>query len=899
MADESNDPGSSPPHTQDDFFVVGIGASAGGINALREFFAHVRADSGITYVVILHLSPQHESNLPALLQNQTAVPVTQVTETINVAPNHIYVIPPSKYLAIMDGHIQLAEPERPHGGHTSIDLFFRTLADAYGKNAVAILLSGTGGDGILGLGRIKEEGGFVIAQDPAEAEYPDLPRSAIDTALVDLVLPVAEMPAKLVALRNGASSLRIPAEREETLPGAPDEQALREVLTLMRLRTGNDFGQYKRPTLLRRIARRMQVHELAEMDAYLNFLREHPEEITALMRDLLITVTNFFRDHEAFEVLEKEIVPKLFAGKEANDQVRVWSIGCATGEEAYSIAILLAEYAAGLSEPPKIQIFATDIDDRAIAEARDCSYPATITLDVSPERLRRFFVKEGERYKIKKELRDTVLSAQHNVLRDPPFSKLDLVVCRNLLIYLNRKMQERVLEICHFALRPEGYLFLGASESAEDAAALFAPVDQKQRIYSRRVLVGPVHPLPNLPADKWKVKIPQRTSDNDGATVSAGQLHQEVVEQVAPPSVLINEDYDILHVSAHAGRYLQVSGGEPTRNLLKLVHPDLRLNLHEALLAAKSRAEGAAAESRRLRIEIDGQPRSLRLTVRRVAGSPEAARGFFLVIFDEDTDVSPSATAQPVSKAGELPVVLQLEQELQRTKDHLRMSIEQYETSTEELKASNEELQAINEELRSTTEELETSKEELQSVNEELTTVNQEYKEKIEELGHANSDLQNLMASTDIGTIFLDRALQIKLYTPRAQQLFNVTRADIGRPLEHFTHKLDYAALNQDAEQVLRTLQSIEREIRSTDDAWYLARLAPYRTLEDKIEGVVLTFVDITRRKRDEERLRRQTAILRQQAQILDLAHVLIFDADDQRIILWNSGCERLYGYSR
>ncbi|MGH7987441.1 MAG: chemotaxis protein CheB, partial [Candidatus Binataceae bacterium] len=898
MADDPVGSGTALENPAKEFYVVGIGASAGGVSALRQFFSRIAPDSGMAFVVILHLSPQHESSLPALIQSQTLIPVTQVTEAVAIEPNHVYVIPPSKYLALMDGKIRLTEPEREHGAHTSIDLFFRTLADAYGKDAIAIILSGTGADGTLGIGRVKEHGGLVIAQDPAEAEYVDMPRSAIGTALVDFILPVAEIPDKLRAMRDNANPLRLGLERPETEGGLRPELsgALRDALTIMRLRTGNDFSHYKRPTLLRRISRRIQVHDLADLPAYLNFIREHSEEVTALLRDLLITVTNVFRDPEAFELLQKEVVPKLFAGKSGNDQVRVWSAGCATGEEAYSIAILLAEYAARLPDPPRIQVFATDIDEKAIAQAREGRYLATISVDVSPERLRQFFVKEGAGYQIKKDLREIVLFARHNVVRDPPFSRLDLVSCRNLLIYLNREMQERLLSIFHFALRPDGYLFLGASESAEITPALFATLDKKRCIYSRRATVGPIQPAFESPLGVWQARMPV-TGGREESPVSAGELHEEVVERLAPPSVLINEDYDVIHISANAGRYMRMAGGEPTRNLLALIHPYLHLELRAALLEAKMRDQfDAAPKSRSVRVSLGGEARAVSLGVRRVGQNPEAARGFFLVTFDESPTV-PRAAEPAAHGTDELEIVPHLEQELRHARDQLRITVEQYETSTEELRASNEELQAINEELRSASEELETSKEELQSVNEELTTVNQEYKGTVEEVRQANSDLRNLMASTDIATIFLDRALRIRRYTTRAEQLFNITAEDLGRPLEHFTNKLDYPSLTAEMEQVLRTLQVAQREVHSSDGNWYIARLSPYRTLDDQIDGVVLTFVDITNRREAEQEFRRQTAIVREQGEILNFAHVLIRDIND-RIVYWNAGCERLYGYT-
>jgi two-component system CheB/CheR fusion protein len=473
---EGNGTGSPPADESKKFLVAGIGATAGGIGALREFFSHVSANSSVAYVVIMHLSPEHASNLSSVLQNQTTVPVTEVTATIRIEPNRIYVIPPNKYLMVEDGVIELTEPERRRGTHTSIDLCFRTLAEAHGKDAVAIVLSGTGADGTLGLSRIKEKGGFVIVQDPDEAEYADMPRSAISTGLTDIILPVQEIPAKLLTLRDGAQRLSTIIDRiEEPAPDELDEdEALRGILSLVRLRTSNEFQQYKRPTLLRRVVRRMQVHEQSTLKAYLKFLRDHPEEVALLLSDLLISVTSFFRDHESFEFLEKEIIPQLFAGKGPHDEVRVWSAGCATGEEAYSLAMLLVEYCSKLDDPPKIQVFATDIDEHAIAKARDCRYPNTISPDVAPERLEQFFLKEGDYYRLKKELRDHVLFALHNILRDPPFSKVDLIVCRNLLIYLTRTAQERVLETFHFALRADGFLFLGASESADMEPGLFA-----------------------------------------------------------------------------------------------------------------------------------------------------------------------------------------------------------------------------------------------------------------------------------------------------------------------------------------------------------------------------------------------------------------------------------------
>ncbi len=833
-----------------DFLTVGIGASAGGIRPLKEFFAAMPADSGMAFVVILHLSPEHESQLPAVLQPNTAMPVIQVQATVKLEPNHVYVIPPTKYLAMVDGEIRLIEPETIRGKRVPIDLFFRTLADAHGKNGISIVLSGTGADGASGLKRVKEAGGLCIVQDPAEAEYDGMPRSAMATNLVDLILPVGEMPAKILAFKHSAEQIKLPDSEEEKPSPALGADALQDVLAIVKARTKHDFSNYKGPTMLRRIARRLLVHGLDDIPAYVRFLHEHTDEVQPLLSDLLISVTNFFRDKEAFAALERDVVPRLFKGKTANDSVRVWCVGCATGEEAYSIGMLLSEYAATLPDPPTIQIFASDIDENAIAAARECRYDDTIAVDVSPARLRQFFVKDGASYRVKKGLRELVLFAPHNILHDSPFSRQDLVTCRNLLIYLNRPTQEKVMEVFHFALRQDGYLFLGASELAETVPALFAPVDKKQRIYKSRRAATTYHGASVMPlADMEQPETSAGTSANRAQASSFNALHFKLIERFSPPSVLINENYDILHLGESAGRYLRFTGGEPTNNLGKVAHPALRPDLLAALFAAKQ--ENGVTESRHLRINLDGAEHFVNLTVHPIA-APEAARGYFLVVFDEINDTSiPAEMLQKFispDKGAEV-VIHRLEEDLQFTRDRLRQTVEQYEVSVEELKASNEELQAINEELRSTTEELETSKEELQSVNEELTTVNFELKEKVDEISNSNLDLHNLITSTDVSTIFLDRELNIKRFTSPVQSLFNIIPSDVGRPLAHLTHRLAYENLAADAGEVLRTLHPFEREVQSADERWHIARIIPYRTANDRIDGVLLTFADITDRK--------------------------------------------------
>jgi two-component system, chemotaxis family, CheB/CheR fusion protein len=886
------------PAHNGDFPVVGLGASAGGLKALIQFFELMPANSGMAFVVIMHLSPKHESHSPALLQNVTKMPVTQVNESVRVEPNHVYVIPPTKHLAMMDGMISLSEPGVRGVQHAAIDLFFRTLADARRDRAICIVLSGTGADGATGLKRVKEQGGVALAQSPEDAEHDAMPRNAISTGAVDFVLPVAEMPDKLVQLWQNASKIRLPAADEPIRivdPSLAAEEALPEVLAILRARTGHDFTHYKRATMLRRIERRLQVNQLPDLPAYCDFLRAHQEEAHALLQDMLISVTNFFRDREAFEALEREVIPHLFADKTSDDLVRVWVAGCASGEEAYSVAILLSEHAAGLPQPPAIQVFATDIDEDRIVSARAGNYPDSIITDIAPTRLRNFFTKEPGGYTVKKSLRERILFTVHNLLKDPPFSRLDLIVCRNLMIYLNRDVQGQVLELFHFALHPGGYIFLGSAESADGATDLFTTVDKKHRLFRANVVSRTTLRVPRLPLGIPLTKAVWRAETaSERRRLSFSELHQRLLEQYAPPSVIINRDYDIVHLSDRAGRFLQFAGGEPSHNLLKVIHPELRLDLRTALFQAIQ--TGKSTEARRVRLHRDGHNYYVNMIARPVLGGDDAQSGFILVIFDEIEEIlGPDGLAPGAVETD--PVLHSLESELVRTKEQLQGTIEQYEASNEELRASNEELQAVNEELRSVTEELETSKEELQSINEELTTVNLELKNKVDEVSSVNDDLKNLISSTDIALIFIDRHLRIKRYTPRALELFNLIPGDFGRPLSDITHRLDYARLIEETEQVLDTLRPIEREVAGEGGGWYIARLSPYRTLDDHIDGVVLTFIDITARKHWEEQLRQSEERLHlMMANVLDYA-IFIVDVDG-RIERWNVGAERMFGYT-
>ncbi|HXE49757.1 MAG TPA: CheR family methyltransferase, partial [Ramlibacter sp.] len=899
--------------------LVGLGGSAGSIAALQAFFHAMPPDSGQAFVVIIHLSPEHQSTLAEILQRCTTMPVSQVNEKVKVEANRVYVIPPGKLIKTLDASLILVDERPTPRGRRSmaVDYFFRTLADTHGPHAAGVVLSGADSDGAIGIKRIKERGGLTVAQDPQEAEHLGMPHAAIATGMVDWVLPVAEMGPQLARYFELEKMLKLPPEEPSpqahaaATPAAGDEAALREVLGFLRSRTGRDFACYKRATVVRRIARRMQVNGVQDLPGYLSSLRTRPGEAGALLQDLLISVTNFFRDAHCFRALDAQL-GELFKDKGPNDTLRVWVPACATGEEAYSLAILLSEKARELEASPLIQLFATDLDEQAIRVAREGSYPGTIESDVSEDLLRRYFVKQAHGYKVRRDIREMVLFAQHDLLKDSPFSRLDLISCRNLLIYLNRDAQQRVLEIFHFALLPHGKLFLGSSESVEDAGELFSVTDKKHRIFvqcpsSRVGLPIPVGPgtiarvleaqqplgIAALTTGAYRqVAVAGRTGKPlQGRGTSWGELHFRLLESLAPPSVLVDSEHDIVHMSASAGRFLHFSGGEPSKSLLRAVHPSLRIELRAALYQAgqtQSSAEVLVSPT-----ELGGESRAITIRVSPVA---DPGAELFLVTF---SDRAVGATAQPdsVQATEAQPVARHLELELERLKTHLRDTVEEYEASTEELKASNEELQAMNEEMRSATEELETGREELQSINEELTTVNQELKTKVDELSRSNSDIHNLMDATAIATVFLDRELRITRYTPAAVALFNLIATDLGRPLADLATRLDYPQLGNDARKVLERLAPIEREVGLPDGKWFLSRLLPYRTMDDHIGGVVVSLIDITVRKKAEESLRTSQERLRMVVE--NATEYAIFSTDLKgRVTIWNSGAERLLGYA-
>jgi len=834
--------------------VVGIGASAGGVQALQAFFHALPANTGAAFVVVIHLDPDRPSEMANILGLHTKMPVTQVGAPEPLQADHVYVISPDRRVQLAEHEIAAREFNEPRGHRAPIDLFFRSLAAQHG-DGFSIILTGAGSDGALGIKAVKETGGIILVQDPSEAEHPSMPRAAIATGVVDFVLPLNRLATRLVELIRDKEAVGSAEAKNFS------EDVLRRILANVRVRTGHDFAKYKRVTVVRRIARRMQVTRSDDPTEYYNYLRDNADEAMALLGDLLISVTTFFRDHEVFDTLKADVLPQLFQTKPPGEPLRIWVPGCATGEEAYTVAILMLEEAARHELRPPIQVFGSDLDVQALSIAREGRYPAAIEADISEDRLRRYFVREGDQYRVRQELRDTVLFASHSVLKDPPFSRIDLISCRNLLIYLDRELQQQVCSTFHYALNPGGFLLVGSSETADNPPGLFRTVDRKARIYQSTVQSGDKpRLLPRLLGSMGMLQeqaIGGRGALAPSALLSEAASHRKAIEQVAPPSILVDSTHRVVHLSENAGRYLQPSGGPLSGDVVYLVRPELRFELRSALHRVFERPEPML--SLPILVRFNGSPHRVLLQVKPVIDDDtereRPRHAVVLFIEGEAVDQSQIDDVNDLDKTSATnETVRHLTEELQLMQARLRTMREESETTNEELRAANEELQSINEEYRSTSEELETSKEELQSIHEELKTVNTELKLKLEAVSRAHSDLQNLMAATDFGTLFLDASLRIKRFTQQVTELFSITPSDEGRAVTDFAHRLEYDDLVKDAQAVLSHLSPIRRELRSRTDRWFDVRLRPYRTVEDKIDGVVITFVDITDRKAWETR---------------------------------------------
>ena len=920
------------------FPIVGIGASAGGLAAFGAFFSGMPADAdpGMAFVLVQHLAPDHKSILGDLIQRSTRMQVFDVEDGVVVRPNCIYIIPPNRDMAFLNGTLQLLEPSAPRGQRLPIDFFFRSLAQDQGQRAIGVVLSGMGSDGTQGVRAIKGEGGMVMAQNPESTEFDGMPRSAIATGLVDYELPPNEMPARLIAYaRHAFGQARLPV----AVDTPKTESALKKIFILLRAQTTHDFSQYKPSTINRRIERRMAVHQIDVLESYVRFLQQTPAEVEALFRDLLIGVTNFFRDPEAFKALEEQVIPKLFENKLAGAAIRVWCTGCSTGEEAYSLAILLQEHMDSLKQHFTVQLFATDIDSRAIATARGGLYPANIAADISAERLARFFSAEsdGSAYRVHKGIRDMLVFSEHDIIKDPPFSRLDLITCRNLLIYLNAELQKKLIPLFRYALKPGGVLFLGTSEGVGEFSESFVVLDRKAKLYQRKenvhgrergTLTHILPPLttpdagPSLRAGVQRTAFPAKQPMRE-------LTEQALLRQLAPNSALVNDQGDIFYLHGRTGMYLEPAPGEPgISNILKMAREGLRRDLAKALHQAVGTREVVHCPG--LRVKTNGHFTFVNLTVCPVPVGAAASLSsptppnapaalarpapagpylYLAILEDVPAPEAMQSSAVPANAEGVVTTsgtdsdaaqrIAELLNELRAKEEYIQSTHEELESSNEELKSSNEEMQSVNEELQSTNEEMETSKEELQSVNEELNTVNIELQTKIGDLSRANNDMNNLLAGTGIGTVFVDHQLRILRFTPAASAIINLIQGDVGRPVSHIVSNLvGYDSLAADMREVLNTLAPKAVDVQTTNGKWHTMRILPYRTLDNVIEGAVISFIDITETVQTREALHKANELLRLAVVVRDAHDAITVQDLAGRILAWNPGAVRMYGWS-
>jgi chemotaxis methyl-accepting protein methylase/flagellar biosynthesis GTPase FlhF len=856
------------PRAPKPFPIVGIGASAGGLEALELFLENVPPASGLAFVIVQHLDPTHKGIMAELLQRTTPMKVVQAKDRTPVKPNCVYVIPPNKDMSILDTVLHLLDPVQPRGLRLPIDFFFRSLADDAEERSIGVILSGMGTDGTLGLKAIKGRAGVVFVQDPATAKFDGMPRSAVEAGLADVVAPVDALPRKIVAYLQHAPLIARPGLAEDD----KSHSALEKVVILLRAQTGHDFSLYKKNTVYRRIERRMGLHQIDRIASYVRLLQENPQELELLFKELLIGVTNFFRDADAWEQLQREMIPALLMDRPPSQAVRVWVPGCSTGEEAYSLAIAFKEALDLLkpARPPMLQIFATDLDRDAIEKARAGVYPSNIAADVSPERLGRFFVQLKHGYQIAKAIRETVIFAPHNVIMDAPFTKLDLVSCRNLLIYLAPELQKKLLPLFHYSLNPKGILFLGSAETSGGFTDMFAPVAGPARLYRRLASGSRREPVEFPSAFTPTRKGPPALPTPKPPVNLQSHVEQLLLRRYAPAAVVVTEGGDILFVSGRTGKYLEPAAGKANWNLFAMAREGLRYELSTAFRKALRQTD--AVILRNVKVGTDGGVQALDVTV-QVITEAGALRGLVMIVFSDVATV-PGLKAMARRPAVNVRLTA-LERDLEQARHELQTTQEEMQTSQEELKSSNEELQSSNEELQSTNEELTTSKEEMQSMNEELQTLNRELQAKVHHMSRLNNDLKNLLDSTEIATVFLDSALRVRLFTSGSNRIFKLIPGDVGRPITDIVSELAYPELVDHAQQVLRTLAVHECAASARTGRWFRVRITPYRTLENLIDGVVITFTDITASRTLEMELRTAQADLEGRIvdQDLRLAH--------------------------
>jgi two-component system CheB/CheR fusion protein len=841
--------------TTKEFPIVGVGASAGGLEALEQFFSHMPDDPGMAFVVIQHLDPTRTGIMPELLQRITSMKVFQASDHLKVQPNCVYVIPPNKSISILNSTLLLFEPVEVHGLRLPIDIFFRSLANDRQEKSIGIILSGMGSDGSLGLKAIKEKNGIVLVQEPATAKFDGMPNSAMAAVIADIVAPADELPARLIAFLKFLPVVVPKPEIDDK-----NKSNLDKIIILLREQSGHDFSLYKKNTLFRRIEKRKGIHQIEKINNYVRFLQENPSEREILFKELLIGVTSFFRDAAVWEMLKETILPALLKEIPNGYLFRVWVPGCSTGEEAYSIAIIFKEVIEKIkaSKTLNIQIFATDLDQDAIEIARKGTFVSNIIADVSPERMNRFFTAEAGGYRINTSIREMVVFASQNVIKDPPFTKLDMLTCRNLLIYMEAELQRKMIALFNYSLNPGGIMVLGSAESLGNYKEGFEVLDSKLKIFKRTVspLVGE---LIDFPSSFYHSKSMETQSKKSTQVIENLQsfADQIILQRFAPASVLVNEQGDIYYITGHTGKYLEPAAGKTNWN----VHAMAREGLRQVLpgLFRKALHSYDAITERNVRIGSEMNAPMLNVTVQRIE-SPESVKGMVMVVFAEIHTMVENSVKNPKSVKRLVGTQYkEIENELQQSNEELRSLREEMQTSQEELKSTNEELQSTNEELQSTNEELTTSKEEMQSLNEELQTVNMELQSKVQEYARASDDMKNLLNSTEIATLFLDKELNIRRYTDQIINVFKLRNADIGRPFTDLVSDLQYPEIESDARQVLKTLAFVESSVATNDDRWFKVRIMPYRTLEDRIDGLVMTFLDITKAKKLELELKELT----------------------------------------
>ena len=872
------------------FPIVCIGASAGGLEAFEQFLSNVPKYSGMAYIVIQHLDPTQKGMLPELLQRISSMKVLQVEDRMTVEPNRVYVIPPNKTMSILNGVLYLFEPLESRGLRLPIDYFLFSLADDQHENAIGVILSGMGSDGSTGIRAIKEKNGVVLVQDPTEAKYDSMPRNAIDAVLTDIVAPASELPLKLLDFLKYTPELISEMEIE-----LKDQSALDKIIILLRTQTGNDFSLYKKNTVYRRIERRMGVHKIDKIAAYVTFLQTNPKEVDILFKELLIGVTNFFRDAAVWEKLEEVVMPQLIINQQEGALLRAWVPGCSTGEEAYSLAIVFKEAIEKINPHGGIslQIFATDLDNEAIETARKGLFSVDIKENVSPKRLQRFFSATDNGYRINNEIREMVVFAKHNIILHPPFTKLDILTCRNLLIYMDSELQKKILGLFYYSLNREGFLVLGSAETLGSQSHFFTPIESKLKIY-QRTITNQTPELFDFPSSFSRTKqayIEHQPPVKPPTNIQT-LADQLLLQYFSPPGVLVNNLGDIIYISGRTGKYLEPAVGKANMNIFAMLRDGLRNDFPAAFRQALMKKE--LVQLRNIKVGTNGGTQYLDVTIQWI-DKPEALAGMVMIIFKDIAKVEGLKELESKGdKISNTARQLELEKELQHAREEMQTTLEEMQTSQEELKSTNEELQSTNEELQSTNEELTTSKEEMQSLNEELQTVNAELLSKVDDFTRVNNDMKNLLNSTDIATLFLDKDLNIRRYTNQATKIFKLIKSDIGRPFTDQVSDLDYPELATDALEVLRTLTFIQKQITTSDGRWFSTRIMPYRTFDDRIDGLVITFFNISDHKKLEVELneKRQMHNL-----LLNLSSDIIIKLSHEwKVVEFNKAAEIFFG---